>query len=79
MNQAIQLSQTQFDTLIKRIAHLEKMVAKLLETNGEPEEGTEAWWKWSDKKAFEDIKKGRSTTVHNVQELMQHLDSLKRS
>ena len=78
MSQTIQISQTKYEELLTRMARLESMVAKLLEKGDKPAEGTDAWWELSDKKALEDIKKGRYTVVHDKKELQQHLDSLKR-
>lgn len=49
------LSQIQRD-----LADVKKKVEDL-----EPAYGSDAWWKWSDKKAVEDIKAGRYTTVRS--------------
>ncbi len=79
MEQVIQLSQSQFETLLQRLNRLEKMIAKLLEKKEKPVEGSDTWWKLSDKEAIEDIKKGRYTVIHNTKELKKHLDLLKKS
>lgn len=78
MSQTTQISQTKFNELLNRMSRLENMVAKLLEKSDQPVEGSDAWWKLSDKKALEDIKKGKYTVVHDANELQQHLDSLKK-
>lgn len=44
----------------------------------EPVYGSDAWWDWSDKRADEDIKAGRYTTVRSKKELSQFLNSLKK-
>lgn len=68
MNQVIQLSQSQFETLLERLSRLEKMVAKLLKKE-EPAEGTDEWWKLSDKEAMEDIKKGEYYELKNKEDI----------
>lgn len=71
----------QFEEILSRLDQLTKEVhaikVKLFES--EPPYGSDAWWEWSDKKAIEDIKKGRVTTVRNKKELQQFLNSLKSS
>ncbi|MBU4016875.1 hypothetical protein KJ980_02960 [Patescibacteria group bacterium] len=69
MEQVIQLSQSQFETLLQRLSRLEKMVAKLLVKEEEPMEGTDEWWEWSDKKALEEIKKGEYYELKDKKEL----------
>jgi len=61
------LSQIQRD-----LADVKKKVEDL-----EPVYGSDAWWKWSDKKAMEDIKVGRYTTVRSKKELSKFMGSLK--
>ena len=43
----------------------------------EPVYGSDAWWKWSDKRAMDDIRKGCYTTIRSKKELSEYMDSLK--
>jgi len=56
----------------KDLADVKKKIEDL-----EPIYGSDAWWKWSDKKAMEDIKTGRYTTVGSKKELSKFMGSLK--
>lgn len=58
MSQVIQLSKSQFDTLLERLSRLEKTVSQLLEKVGEPPYGSDEWWDWSDKTALKEAEKG---------------------
>lgn len=78
MNQVVQLSQEQFEALLKRLSRLESLMAKFLEKEDFPE-GSDKWWELSDKEALEDIKKGHYTVVNDKKALQSHLDSLKKS
>jgi len=79
MNKTLTVSSKTIDEILVRLDLLTKEVkaikAKLIEE--EPPYGSDEWWEWSDKKAMEDIKAGRYTTVHDKKELQQFLDSLK--
>ena len=75
MNQVIQLTNEQFETLIKRLNRIESIVTKILKKE-EALAGTKEWWNLSDRSALEDIKKGNYTVVSDKKELMGHLDSL---
>lgn len=77
MAQTIQLSQTRFDELFKRLSRLEAMMAKLLEKIDEPQYGSDEWWKWADKKGLEAVKKGNYVTLSTKEELQSYVDSLK--
>lgn len=61
MNQTVTISSKTIEQILARLDRLTKEVrtikAKLFE---EPPYGSDAWWKWSDKKALEDIKTGRT-------------------
>ncbi len=70
----IKLILQRLDDLAQDVAEIKKKVSEK-----EPPYGSQAWWDWSDKKAKEDIKKGRYTMVRDKNELQTHLDSLKRS
>ena len=56
----------------KDLADVKKKIEDL-----EPIYGSDAWWKWSDKKAMDDIKAGRYTTVRSKKELSKFMGSLK--
>jgi len=79
MNQTITISPKTVNQILARLDALTKEVksikTKLFEE--EPPYGSEDWWEWSDKKAMQDIKAGRYTTIHNKKELKLFLDSLK--
>lgn len=81
MRQAITVSPKTIEAILNQLTKLTKEVqaikAKLFEE--EPPYGSDEWWEWSDRKAQEDIKAGKYTTVHNKKELRQLLDSLKRA
>lgn len=42
----------------------------------EPVYGSDAWWKWSDAKALEEIKEGKGTVIKNKKELDKFFKSL---
>lgn len=44
-----------------------------------PTYGSDEWWEWSDKKAIEDIKRGRTVTIKSKKELNEFFDSLDRA
>lgn len=79
MNQAITVSSKTIEEILAHLNTLTKEVkeikAKLFEK--EPPYGSDEWWKWSDKKALEDIKHGRYTEIKNKKELKEFFDSLK--
>ena len=79
MSQAATISPKTIEAIFERLNVLTKEVkaikAKLFEE--EPPYGSEAWWEWSDKKAMEEIKTGKYTTVRNKRELQRYLSSLK--
>ena len=79
MNQAITVSPKTIEEILAHLKTLTKEVKaiKVRLFTEEPPYGSDAWWEWSDKKAQEDIKAGRYTTVHNKKELKTFLDSLK--
>lgn len=69
MNQVIQLSQSQFETFLRRLNRQEKMVAKLLEKEGEPQYGSDEWWEWSDRQALKEVEKGEYYELKDKEEL----------
>jgi hypothetical protein len=78
MTNTITLTQTEFDTMTKRISKLETMVKNLsakIDTlmDHEPAEGTQEWWDWSNKKALEEVKKGKTIHFDSVEEMTRYL------
>jgi hypothetical protein len=79
MNQAITVSPKTIETIIERLNELTKEV-KAIKTKlfrEEPSYGSDEWWKWSDKKAIEEIKAGKGTKIHNKKELNAFFKNLK--
>lgn len=62
---------TRLDRLTKDVADVKE---RLFST--EPVYGNDEWWKWSDKKAREEIKKGSYYKVHNKKELRDFLKNI---
>lgn len=66
-----------FEEILARLDKLTRDVhaikAKLFES--EPPYGSDEWWKWSDKKAREDIKKGRVMEFKSAEEAIKWLNS----
>lgn len=79
MAQTISVPIKTFEKILSRLDQLTREVEtiKIRLFESEPAYGSDAWWEWSDKKAKEDIKAGRYTTLHNKKELKEYLDSLK--
>lgn len=81
MAQTITVPAKKFEEILSRLDQLTREIRaikmKLFES--EPAYGSDEWWEWSDRKAMEDIKKGRFTTIHNKKELNVFLNSLKSS
>lgn len=68
-----------FEKILSRLDQLTKDVQAIKSSffEKEPPYGSDAWWKWSDKKAKEDIKAGRYITLHSTKEAQKYLNSLK--
>lgn len=78
MNQTVTASSKTIEQILARLDRLTKEVRTIREKLfEEPPYGSDAWWKWSDKKALEEIRQGKGTTIHNKKELQIFLDSLK--
>ena len=80
MAQTITVPAKTFQQILSRLDQLTREVRaiKLKLFESEPSYGSDAWWEWSEKKADEDIKTGRvSTVLRNKKELQYFLDSLK--
>ena len=80
MAQVVTVPAKTFDEVLTRLDKLTRDVSaiktRLFEQ--EPLYGSKEWWEWSEKRADEDIKAGRvSTVLHNKEELQYFLDSLK--
>lgn len=76
--QTITVPTKTFESILAKLDQLTKQVEAINEKlEGAPPYGSDEWWKWSDKKAREDIKNGRYTTLHNKKELQEYLNSLK--
>lgn len=78
MNQTIVVPQKAIETILSRLDELSKEVQFIKNrlTQEEPPYGSETWWKWSDAKALEDIKKGNYTTIKSKKELDVYFKSL---
>ncbi len=78
MQQATISTQQTLQEIISRLDRLSEEVKLIRDTlsQAEPTYGSEAWWKWSDAKALEDIKKGNYTTIKSKKELDVYFKSL---
>lgn len=78
MNQTIVVSQKAIETILSRLDELSKEIKFIKNrlAQEEPPYGSEAWWKWSDTKALEDVKKGNCTTIKSKKELDVYFKSL---
>lgn len=69
-----------FEKILSRLDHLSRAVEAINEKlEGVPPYGSDAWWEWSDKKAMEDIKAGRYTTLHSKKEVKEFFKNLKNA
>jgi len=79
MNQTVTVPVKTIEEIFSRLDELtnavKKIAAKLSEK--EPLYGSDEWWKWSDKKAIEEIKAGKGTKIHNKKELNAFFKNLK--
>ena len=77
MNQPITVSQKTLEAIFDRLEKVTKEVKsiskKLEET--EPFYGSGAWWRWAEKKADEDIVKGKVVKFNSVREAVKWLNS----
>lgn len=77
MHQTVTVSPKTIEQILARLDALTKEVktikARLFEE--EPSYGSEAWWKWSEKKADEDIKAGRIVQFESIEEATKWLSS----
>ena len=74
MNQVVAQQKT-LQTILNRLEELSREIkyikGRLKET--EPPYGSEAWWRWAEKKADEDIAAGRYKTYKDVKALVKDL------
>ena len=79
MNQTVTVPVKTIEEIFSRLDELtnavKKIAAKLSEK--EPAYGSDEWWKWSDKKALDEIKAGKGTKIHNKKELNAFFKNLK--
>lgn len=77
MQQATISTQRTLKEIISRLDQLSKEVKLIRYTlsQAKPPYGSEAWWKWSDAKALEDIKKGRTKSFKSAEEATKWLNS----
>lgn len=75
--QTITVPAKTFEKILSRLDLLTQEVAdiktRLFEK--EPRYGSDEWWKWSDKKAKEDIKMGRVMKFDSAEEAIKWLNS----
>lgn len=76
--QTVMVPTKTFEKILSRLDELGRAVEAINEKlESAPRYGSHEWWEWSNKKAQEDIDKGRYTTLRNKNELQKYLDSLK--
>ena len=77
MNQPITVSQKTLEAIFDRLEKVAKEVKsirkKLEET--EPLYGSNTWWQWAEKKADDDIAKGKVVKFNSVREAVKWLNS----
>lgn len=75
--QTITVPTKTFEKILSRLDQLTQEVeiikSKLFEK--EPPYGSDAWWEWSDKKAMEDIKAGKTVKFSSTEEAIRWLNS----
>lgn len=77
MNQSIAVSQKTLEAIfdrLEKVAREVKSIRKKLDET-EPLYGSEAWWRWAEKKADEDIAKGKVVKFNSVREAVKWLNS----
>jgi hypothetical protein len=77
MAQMITLKQSEYQKLIDRISKLETQVSKMVQFfQKEPSYGSDAWWKWANKKGMEALKKGEYTEITTDKQRKSYFKSL---
>lgn len=61
---------------LNRLANELASIRKKLVGKAEPPYGSKEWWKWSNKKALEEAKRGEGTKISNKKELDTFFKSL---
>ena len=77
MNQSIAVPQKTLEAIfdrLEKVAREVKSIRKKLEET-EPLYGNEAWWRWAEKKADEEIVKGKVVKFNSVREAVKWLNS----
>ncbi len=79
MSQTTSVPSKTFEEILSKLDQLtrEVHIIKMKLFDVEPAYRSDEWWDWSNKKALEDIKQGRFSTVQDKKELNVFLDSLK--
>lgn len=77
MNQTVAVSQKAIEEILTRLDKLTQEVRTIKKRlfEEEPAYGSNEWWEWSDKKAQEDIKAGRTVSFDSVEEAIKWLNS----
>jgi len=77
MAQTITVPTKSFEEVLSRLDQLTKEVRaiKMKLFSGEPVYGSDEWWEWSDKKAMDDIKAGRTVKFDSAEKAIKWLNS----
>ena len=77
MNQTITVSEKTIEEIFARLDMLTREIKtiKVKFFEKEPPYGSRKWWKWSEKKADEDIKEGNTIEFNSVEEAVKWLNS----
>lgn len=77
MTQTITIPAKQFEEILSRLDKLTREVhaIKIKLLDKEPPYGSDEWWEWSDKKAMEDIKRGRVVKFDSAEKAIKWLNS----
>ena len=78
MANAVSVDMKTINAILTRLDRLTKDIQTIKKTlfEEEPPYGSDLWWKWSEKKALNEIKEGKGTTIHNKQELNDFFKNL---
>lgn len=76
MTQVVTVDTKIIRNILSTLDELKREVSRLSEKLEEaPPYGSSEWWEWSDKKAIEDIKNGKSVKFDSVEETIKWLNS----
>lgn len=78
MSNTITVPTSFIDTVLKKLDHLEKTVARLASAleEKEPPYGSDAWWEWSNKKGLQEIREGKGLVLRDKKEIDAFFDTL---